>query len=148
MVLNKKNKKGFTLIELLVVISIIAVITSVVLASLGNARKRSNDTKVKTQLDGVRKNAASYYLTNGDYGTSVTICTGGFFVDNTSGMSTLTKQAIYPTGATITCGTNGQAYAVAVIMSNGLRWCVDSTGASKQMLAGTTDPSAGGVSCS
>ncbi len=148
MMFNKNNKKGFTLIELLVVISIIAVLASVVLAGLSGARKKNNDTKIKAQLDSVRKNAALYYSTNGNYGTLVATCTGVFFLDGTSGMKTVTSQAIYPTGANITCGTNGQAYAVAAIMSNSLRWCVDSTGASKQMLLGTTDPSAGGVSCS
>jgi len=40
-ILNLKYKKGFTLIELLVVISIISLLSSVVYASLTNARDRS-----------------------------------------------------------------------------------------------------------
>lgn len=43
--LNLKNKRGFTLIELLVVISIIGILSSVILASLSEARLKARNAK-------------------------------------------------------------------------------------------------------
>jgi len=57
--LNNKNK-GFTLIELLVVISIISVLSTVVTASLQDARKKGNAAKALEDMNQIR-NAAEMY---------------------------------------------------------------------------------------
>ena len=138
--LYESNRKGFTLIELLVVISIIGVLVRVVIAELNSAREKANDTKVQEQLDSVRKNAALYYSVNGNYGIASNFCVllstdpnAPFFQDIPSGMSAVTNQAIYPSGTTLECRTNGQDYVMVATMSNGKSWCIDSTGASKEI---------------
>ena len=65
MILMKLN--GFTLIELLVVISIISLLSSVVFASLNDARKKAQDAKIAELMNSIQINAELYLLDFGTY---------------------------------------------------------------------------------
>lgn len=138
--------RGFTFIELLVVIGIIGILSSIVLSSLSTARAKAADAKTKAQLAGLRAAADIYFDVNGDYGTdTANSCTDippDFFEDVDSGMATYTDPDNYPEGATLSCHTDEDTYAVSALLlseSGGEAWCVDSTGASKMIPANLVD---------
>ena len=66
------QNKGFTLIELLVVIAIIALLASVVLVSINNARAKARDVKRVGDLTQLMKAFELFFNYNGSYPTSVT----------------------------------------------------------------------------
>lgn len=61
------NKKGFTLIELMVVIAIIGILSSVVLASLNDARASARDSVRRTELRQIQIAMEYYYNEYGTY---------------------------------------------------------------------------------
>lgn len=69
---TSKLSKGFTLIELLVVIAIIGILSSVVLASMNSARKKSRDSRRQQDLKGIATALELYFDQNGAYPTSQT----------------------------------------------------------------------------
>ncbi len=62
----KNKKKGFTLIELLVVIAIIGILSSIVLVSMGGARKSARDAVKKTDMRQIVSAQELYYANTSD----------------------------------------------------------------------------------
>ncbi len=63
MILNRGKNFGFTMIELLVVIAIIGLISSVVMASLSSARKKSRDARRLMDMKQIQLALELYYDT-------------------------------------------------------------------------------------
>ncbi|MBU4351268.1 prepilin-type N-terminal cleavage/methylation domain-containing protein [Candidatus Parcubacteria bacterium] len=58
---KKAKKKGFTLIELLVVIAVIGLLASIVLVSMGGARKKARDSKRQADIRQIGTAMELYY---------------------------------------------------------------------------------------
>ena len=160
------KNKGFTLIELLVVIAIIGILSSVVLASLSNARDKGKDASVRAQLASMKAQAELFYSkaetydglcaeaqgTNGFGGVSGPgllnaahlssgSASGDPVIDPTTGI----------TGLTSVCNDSTDNWAVQVPLSGSvasgsgiLVYCADNTGLSKET---STILTVGGYTC-
>lgn len=73
---KRSIKKGFTLIELMVVLSVIALMSSIVFASLNGSRKNARDAQRKQTLKQLSAANELYILTNGVYAATVGWMTG------------------------------------------------------------------------
>jgi len=65
--LTSKNRKGFTLVELLVVIAIIAILATIILASVGSYREKSRDSRRLNDLRQIVPALELYYNENNQY---------------------------------------------------------------------------------
>ncbi|MEK7514692.1 MAG: type II secretion system protein [Patescibacteria group bacterium] len=139
--------KGFTLIELLVVIAIIGLLSSIVLASLNSARAKGADAAIKANLAGIRAQAEILYDTNSGYGVdttptafSVGACAATadtLFFDLTIRAALIAAGNASNAGGLGrgSCVSTANAWAASVPLKGTATnsWCVDSTGASKQV---------------
>jgi len=98
-----KNKKGFTLIELLVVIAVIGMLSSIVLVSLGPARKKSRDAR--RQADTRQVNTAMEMCYD-----DIACNAKESYVDTAAGVAAGTVIGTYLTAPTDPLNTGNQRY--------------------------------------
>jgi prepilin-type N-terminal cleavage/methylation domain-containing protein len=126
-----RSSKGFTLIELLVVIAIIAILATIILASLGTARQRARNTRVTSEMSQMRAQAEIYsgngllpsYVNNDE--TDKDVCTEG---KTNEGLKDLIDSIDDVAVGDVDCDAKKDAWAAAVLVAEGVNFCVDSTG--------------------
>jgi len=74
---GSRRQSGFTLIELLVVVAIIALLISILLPSLNEAREQAKVAKCIANLKGLMTTTHTYFLENNDYFPFVVRSQGG-----------------------------------------------------------------------
>jgi type IV pilus assembly protein PilA len=156
----KKLQQGFTLIELLVVIAIIGILAAVVIGSLNDARQGGQNASAQQSVANIRSQAELVYNSNGySYDTvcsdakidilldGATKAVGGTaYTAATHGISTyVATNGSTVAARTAACHDSAIAYVAVSPLADGTNfWCVDSTGASKQV---ATAPASGAMVC-
>jgi prepilin-type N-terminal cleavage/methylation domain-containing protein len=106
-----KNKRAFTLIELLVVMTVIAILASVVFVSLGSARDKANEAKIKVEASQMKRYIEMQELTS----TPAEMAT---MVDD------LSEQHDYIENSKYSITNNSFCFDYLI---NSVSWCTDST---------------------
>ena len=148
--------RGFTLIELLVVIAIIGLLASIILATLGVARDKGTDSKVKAELNSIHTQTEIYANANNNSFIGMCTTVGGVSVANlvsiAAAATNSTVDAVTANAGAynhVSCHEGSSTWAVDAPLSNSSAsaprmWCVDSGGVARLESAGLL---AGATSC-
>ncbi|MFA4975276.1 MAG: type II secretion system protein [Candidatus Paceibacterota bacterium] len=144
----KKISGGFTLIELLVVVAIIGLLATVVIGYLSSARKKGDETAVKSNLATTRTAIEMFFLNNGN----TYLPLGDISIDgdcpsyDESGTSMFSKnkdiagsiaEAVNRGGNGSACynSSTGWAVVVGLKLAPNTSWCIDVTGAARLVVS-------------
>ncbi len=122
---RSSNSKGFTLIELLVVVSIIGLLASIVVVSLGGSRTKGRDakrladlTQLQTAMELCYNDLDCASPNANDYPADVpnAMLTCAALLAETNFSRYLTAMPLDPLGSPYTCLSNSQSYCLSADM--------------------------------
>lgn len=123
-------KRGFTLVELLIVIAIIGILVSVVLGALRDARDTGIDAKIKSEMTNLSKRAAVEENFSFSYDS---VCGSNLVAQAPEIANIITSIELFSPGPVV-CNSDTTAFAASVPLEVNY-WCVDSTGAAREVLS-------------
>lgn len=136
-----KSTRGFTLIELLVVIAILALLASILFASLNASRNKAADARIKADVRAVVIQSGIHYTNPGrPFGTAAWTANATSFTPGAgvNGSTSLFQDrrvgealaSIAMQGGAVSYGSNDTSWVVISRLKAGGYWCVDSGSAS------------------
>lgn len=149
-IISKKNKfaAGFTIIELLVVVSIIAVLAAIVLVNVASYITKGKNAAIRGNMSSILTNSAVHYDLNSNYNG---FC-GSAYVANPKAAVENVHGSVAAAGFACNCDVTGcgatstKFCAIANLLNEGgvvKTFCVDQTGAKKEVVGGTCSGTAG-----
>lgn len=114
--------------ELLIVIAIIGILASVIISSLNDARQQGINTKIKSEMDSIAKRGAIEESQSASFDT---VCGSNSAIQSSVVVALINSIETLSVGV-VTCNSDRTEYAVSVPLDT-VHWCVDSTGARKEI---------------
>lgn len=131
-----RHLKAFTLVEVLIVVTIMAIILSIMMVSVGNARDKAKDAAIKANLSGMRSEGEVYATDNPGSGYAGFCTIYAKTVEYQNAVLNLNKEGL---GCQESLDGKEWAGCADLVYEAGNYWCVDWQANAKK-LAGDCDP--------
>ena len=137
------NKKGFTLVELLVVIAIIGILASIAFVSLSSTQDTAKQRATQLEIRQIVSFAVDYSLKNDNSYSDICDTSGNDYEENE--VSAVLGDAINKLDLSDTlqkddldhpkniCESTSSTFIMAKTYLDGIFWCVDESGAVKEL---------------